>query len=291
MEGCHAGHKSRNSFCKQASRIMPMIVLLLVMLIGGALLFWLPKYRVQRARANPFPRHYARILRRNVPVFSKLPTDLQLQLKRLIQQFLLQKKFVGCNGLEITDEIKVTIAGKACLLLLNRPTEVYPALSFVLVYPSAFIVPHKKISAGGLVTDHEQTLLGQSWSDDRVILAWDHVLRDNNEAEPGHDVVLHEFAHQLDSESGSVNGAPVMLSKARYTRWSTVLSHEFALLQEAVQHQHQGVIDHYGAGNPAEFFAVVTEAFFEKSVALANEHPALFAVFKEYYCVDPREWI
>ncbi|MGZ5781056.1 MAG: zinc-dependent peptidase, partial [Burkholderiaceae bacterium] len=81
------------------------------------------------------------------------------------------------------------------------------------------------------------------------------------------------------------------LSKARYTRWSTVLSHEFALLQEAVQHQHQGVIDHYGASNPAEFFAVVTEAFFEKSVALADEHPALFAVFREYYCVDPREWV
>lgn len=273
---------------------MPMIVLLLVMLIGGALLLWLPEYRVRRALAHPFPRHYARILRRNVPVFSKLPTDLQLQLKRLIQQFLLQKKFVGCDGMEITDEIKVTIAGKACLLLLNRPTDVYPALSFVLVYPSAFIVPRKEVAAGGLVTHHEQTLLGESWSDDRVILAWDHVLQNNADAgadaEPGHDVVLHEFAHQLDSESGSVNGAPAMLSKARYTRWSIVLSHEFALLQEAVRDGHHGVIDHYGAINPAEFFAVVTEAFFEKSIALANEHPELFAAFRGYYCVDPREW-
>ncbi|MGZ5818056.1 MAG: M90 family metallopeptidase [Burkholderiaceae bacterium] len=270
---------------------MPMIVLLMIVLTGGALLFWLPKYRVQRALSHPFPRHYAKILRRNVPVFSRLPADLQLQLKRLMQQFLLQKKFVGCDGQEITDEIKVTIAGKACLLLLNRPTEVYPALSFVLVYPSAFIVPHKEIGAGGLVTHHEQTLLGQSWSDDRVILAWDHVLRDNTDIEPGHDVVLHEFAHQLDSEDGSVNGAPVMLSKARYTRWSTVLSHEFELLQRAVHHQHHGVIDHYGASNPAEFFAVVTEAFFKKSVALSEEHPALFAAFSEYYCVDPREWV
>lgn len=270
---------------------MPIIVLMLVMLIGSALLLWLPKYRVRRALAHPFPRHYAKILRRNVPAFSRMPADLQLQLKRLIQQFLLQKKFVGCDGLEITDEIKVTIAGKACLLLLNRPTDVYPELSFVLVYPSAFIVPHKEVAAGGLVTHHEQTLLGQSWSDDRVILAWDHVLQNNVAAEPGHDVVLHEFAHQLDSESGSVNGAPVMLSKARYTRWSTVLSHEFALLQEAVQHGHHGVIDHYGASNPAEFFAVVTEAFFEKSVALGQEHPELFAALKEYYCVDPREWM
>lgn len=270
---------------------MPIIVLMLVLLIGGALLFWLPKYRVRRAISNPFPRHYSKILHRNMPVFSKLPADLQLQLKRLIQQFLLQKKFVGCDGLEITDEIKVTIAGKACLLLLNRPTEVYPALSFVLVYPSAFIVPRKEISAGGLVTHHEQTLLGESWSDDRVLLAWDHVLRDNTDAEPGHDVVLHEFAHQLDSEDGSINGAPVMLSKARYTRWAAVFSHEFALLQEAEQHGHHGVIDHYGAGNPAEFFAVVTEAFFEKSAALADQHPELFAALREYYCVDPRAWV
>lgn len=270
---------------------MPMIVLLLVMVIGGALFFWLPRYQVRRALAHPFPRNYARILHRNVPVFSRLPADLQLQLKRLIQQFLLQKKFVGCDGLQITDEIRVTIAGKACLLLLNRPTEVYPALSFVLVYPSAFIVPRTEIVAGGLVTQHEQTLLGESWSDDRVILAWDHVVRDNTDTESGHDVVLHEFAHQLDSESGNVNGAPAMLSKARYTRWSTVLSHEFALLQQAVRDGHHGVIDHYGAGSPAEFFAVVTEAFFEKSVALEREHPELFAALKEYYCVDPREWV
>lgn len=270
---------------------MPMIVLLLVMVIGGALFFWLPRYQVRRALAHPFPRNYARILHRNVPVFSRLPADLQLQLKRLIQQFLLQKKFVGCDGLQITDEIRVTIAGKACLLLLNRPTEVYPALSFVLVYPSAFIVPRTEIAAGGLVTQHEQTLLGESWSDDRVILAWDHVVRDNTDTQSGHDVVLHEFAHQLDSESGNVNGAPVMLSKARYTRWSTVLSHEFALLQQAVRDGHHGVIDHYGAGSPAEFFAVVTEAFFEKSVALGREHPELFAALKEYYCVDPREWV
>lgn len=269
---------------------MPVIVLMLVVLIVAGLLFWLPKYRVRRALAHPFPRHYAKILRRNVPVFAKLPTDLQLQLKRLIQQFLLQKKFVGCDGMEITDEIRITIAGKACLLLLNRPTEVYPALSFVLVYPSAFIVPRKEVAEDGLVTHHEQTLLGESWSDDRVILAWDHIRHNDVDATTGHDVVLHEFAHQLDSESGSVNGAPVMLSKARYTRWSTVLSHEFALLQEAVHHHHHGVIDHYGASNPAEFFAVVTESFFENSVALAQEHPALFAAFKEYYCVDPREW-
>lgn len=275
---------------------MVPIALTVLLMLGSGLLFWWPKYRLQRAVARPFPRRHAKILHRNVPVYSRLPADLQLQLKRLIQQFLLQKKFVGCGGLNITDEIRVTIAGKACLLLLNRPTLVYPNLSFVLVYPSAFIAPRTEVSAGGLVTQHDQALLGESWSDDRVILAWDHVKRGTPgaAADPGShaglDVVLHEFAHQLDSESGSTNGAPYMAGKARYARWSAVFLREFALLQEAVRHQSASVIDHYGASSPAEFFAVTTEAFFENSHALAQQHPALFATLREYYCVDPREW-
>ncbi len=269
---------------------MALIVLTLLLALGIGLLFWLPKYRVRRAIARPFPRSYAKILRRNVPHYSRLPADLQLQLKRLIQQFLLEKKFVGCAGLKVSTEMKLTIAGKACLLLLNRATPVYPKLSFILLYPSAFIVPRTELAAGGLVTHSHQTLLGESWSDDRVILAWDHVKRRSADAAPGHDVVLHEFAHQLDSESGSTNGAPYMDSRARYARWSAVFVQEFALLQQAARQHAAGVIDPYGASSPAEFFAVATEAFFEKSAALAQEHPALFAALQEYYCVDPREW-
>lgn len=269
---------------------MALMVLIALLALGTGLLLWLPKYRLQRALARPFPRHYAEILRKNMPAYSKMPADLQMQLKRLIQQFLHQKKFVGCDGLNITDEIRVTIAGKACLLLLNRPTPVFPNLSFILVYPSAFIVPRSEIETGGLVTHGNQTLLGESWDDDRVILAWDHVRRSNAESDPGQDVVLHEFAHQLDSESGSTNGAPDLTSKARYARWSSVFLQEFALLQVAAQHQSASVIDHYGATSPAEFFAVATEAFFEKSQQLGQEHPALFAALREFYCVDPREW-
>lgn len=268
---------------------MALTVLALLLALGIGLLFWLPPYRVRRALARPFPHHYIKILRRNMPIYARLPADLQRQLKRLIQQFLLHKKFVGCAGLAISDEIKVTIAGKACLLLLNRPMPVYPSLSFILVYPSAFIAPHTEVTDGGLVTHGEQALLGESWEGDRVILSWDHVLP--GRSTPGHDVVLHEFAHQLDSGSGSTNGAPAMAGRARYARWSAVFLREFALLQQAVRQQSAGVIDHYGASSPAEFFAVATEAFFENSVALGQEHPALFTVLHDYYCVDPREWL
>jgi MtfA peptidase len=277
--------------CKKPGGCVALILLLALLMLGAGLWLWLPKYRVRHALARPFPRHYAKILHRNLPVYSRMPADLQLQLKRLIQQFLLQKKFVGCAGLAITDEVKVTIAGKACLLLLNRPTLVYPNLSMILVYPSAFIVPRTEIAASGLVTDHKQILLGESWEDGRVILAWDHVKRDDANADYGHDVVLHEFAHQLDSETGGTNGAPQMTTKAHYQRWAAIFLQEFTRLQQTTWPPAGGVIDPYGASSPAEFFAVVTEAFFENSVALAQEHPALFAALKEYYCVDPREWV
>jgi Mlc titration factor MtfA (ptsG expression regulator) len=251
----------------------------------------LPSYRLQRVRAKPFPSEFSKILRKNLSGYSRMPAELQLQLKRLIKQFLYEKKFVGCDGFTITDEVRVTIAAKACMLLLNRPSDVYPDLSMVLVYPSAFIVPRHEMGMGGVVTHANPTLSGESWSDGRVIFAWDHIQKGGSNWLAGHDVVLHEFAHQLDSESGRTNGAPVLKSKARYQRWSEVLTQEFALLQRAAESNAESVLDYYGATNPAEFFAVATETFFEKTALLAQFHPALFEQLRAYYQVDPRDWI
>ena len=156
---------------------------------------------------------------------------LQQQLHKLVQQFLHQKKFVGCEGLEIDDEVRVTIAGQACLLLLNRPSRVYPGLHAVLVYPSAFLVPRNHVDAAGVVTETRQDLLGESWGDGRVVLSWDHVRRGAHDWTDGQNVVLHEFAHQLDSESGSNNGAPYLGSQSSYRSWAAVLSRDFANLR------------------------------------------------------------
>ena len=219
-----------------------------------------------------------------------MPTDLQMQLKRKIRQFLHEKTFVGCGDLDINDEIKVTIAAKACLLLLNRDTEVFPKLSHILVYPSAFVVPRQHMEGGGVVTHTNQTLSGESWSDGRVILAWDQIVNNPHNEEMGQDVVIHEFAHQLDSEDGGTNGAPVLPSTVAYRQWSQIMEQEFANLQTAIAKQESGVIDPYGATNPAEFFAVISEAFFKKSHELAYYHASLFDLLKNYYRVDPREW-
>ncbi|HZV65304.1 MAG TPA: M90 family metallopeptidase [Telluria sp.] len=259
--------------------------------VAVALAMLYPGWRLKRVLARPLPAALQALLARNIPVYRSMPLDLRAQLHRLVQQFLHQKKFVGCDGLEIDDEIRVTIAGQACLLLLNRPSRVYPALHTVLVYPTAFLVPRRQVDAAGVITDTRQDLLGESWGDGRVVLSWDHVRRGAREGTDGHNVVLHEFAHQLDSESGSNNGAPYLGSQSSYRSWAAVLSRDFANLRADALYQQQTVLDHYGATSPAEFFAVATETFFEKPYQMADVHPELYAEFLKYYRVDPRAWM
>lgn len=270
-----------------------MNALLLVIIVIAAIVLadWIPKFRLRRAVQARFPDHFSRILEENIPVYSRMPNELQQQLQYLVKQFLHQKEFYGCGGLEITDEIRVTIAGQACLLLLNRLPRVYPELHTILVYPSAFIVPATELEPGGVVTYTKHSLLGESWGDGRVILSWDDVQQGAQDFTDGHNVVLHEFAHQLDEESGRANGAPILGSRLNYPGWEAVLSREFANLQSDVLHHQATVLDEYGATDPAEFFAVATEAFFEMPAQMAEHHPELFKELKNYYQVDPRDWL
>ncbi len=258
--------------------------------IAIVLSLWLPRWRLKRALSRPLPPEGLAILESNIPVYRHMPAPLQEQLRRLVVQFLYQKKFVGCGGLEITDEMRYTIAGQACLLLLNRDTLVYPELDTILVYPNEFVVTRNEVGPGGVVTPAANGLLGESWGDGRVVLAWDHVQRGAADWTDGQNVVLHEFAHQLDSESGAANGAPYLPSVTSYRSWATVLSRDFEHLRhDAIYHQHS-VMDHYGATNPAEFFAVATETFFEKPYQMAEHHAELYAEFLKFYKVDPRDW-
>jgi Mlc titration factor MtfA (ptsG expression regulator) len=270
-----------------------MEALLTVSLLAAAgLLAWaVPRWRLRRALAQPLGLDAIAVLERNVGQYRALDGPQRARLERLVRRFLHEKTFVGCGGLEITDEMRFTIAGQACLLLLGaRGEAVYPTLNAVLVYPGAFLVPRRQVDAAGVVTEERQDLLGESWGDGRVILSWDHVRRAGMDEPPSHNVVLHEFAHQLDSESGTTNGAPYLGSAERYRSWSAVLSRDFAALRHDAWFGHEGVLDPYGATNPAEFFAVATEAFFEQPHRLAARHPALYEEFLKYYRVDPRAW-
>ena len=260
-------------------------------LLAIALPLYYPRWRLRRLLARPLAPAALAILQHNIPVYRRMAPELQQQLQRLVVQFLHQKKFVGCEGLQMTDEIAVTIAGQASLLLLNRHTKVYPALHTILVYPSEFVAQRAEVGPGGVVTPSANGLLGESWGDGRVVLAWDHVQRGAADWTDGQNVVLHEFAHQLDSEAGAANGAPYLPNVSSYRSWATVLSRDFEHLRhDAIYHQHS-VMDHYGATNPAEFFAVATETFFEKPYQMAEHHADLYAEFLKYYKVDPRDWM
>jgi Mlc titration factor MtfA (ptsG expression regulator) len=253
---------------------------------------WLgPRWRLRRALARPLAPSQLAIIERNVAQYRGMPAARREELQQLVKHFLHKKTFVGCDGLELTEEMRVTIAAQACLLLLGRPTRVYPGLHAVLVYPGAFLVPRNEVDAAGVVTETRQDLLGESWGDGRVVLSWEHVRRLGNEAEGTHNVVLHEFAHQLDSESGSTNGAPFLGSPERYRSWSQTLSRDFELLRRDTWWGYRDVLDPYGATNPAEFFAVATETFFEMPHALAARHPELYTEFLAYFRVDPRDWM
>jgi hypothetical protein len=269
---------------------MTLLVLWLIVVAVVLLLFIYPRYRRKKIDTSPFPASWLKILRRSLPIYKTMWPDQQQQLRQLIKRFVDTKDFVGCAGQRIDDEVRVTIAAHACLLLLNRPSHEYQELRSVLVYPSTFKVKHDKHDEFGLVTAGEHFLIGESWSNGKVILAWDSVQQSVSNFADGQNVVLHEFAHQLDHESGTTNGAPLLYNKGAYGDWSRIFSDEFTHLQQASAAQQQTLIDAYGASNPAEFFAVVTETFYERPHALAARHAELFEALKFYYRVDPREW-
>lgn len=258
-----------------------------------ALLIGKPRWRQYKRKSIvrlPFKKQWRKIIQRRMPYFKKMPTDLQLQLKRHIQVFLSEKKFVGCQGIVINDDIKITIAAQACLLLLNRKTDYYPKLNTILVYPRAFVKEHQVINASGAQFTQNTVLAGESWSFGKIVLSWQDTLKGAHLPDDGHNVVIHEFAHQLDQEDGFANGAPLLGPHQSYERWSEVLSAQFAQLQHQVQRGQHSIFDEYGATNPAEFFAVASEVFFEKSHELQREHPNLYQQLALYYRVDPTIW-
>jgi MtfA peptidase len=246
--------------------------------------------RRQRVCSQSFPPAWREILRRRMPVFGRLPADVQLQLKKHAQVLLAEKPFIGCGGLVVSDEMRVLIATQAALLLLNRRAGYFPRLRQVLVYPGAFVVDRTATDPAGLARDERRVLTGESWQQGQVILSWDDVLAGAADPGDGRNVVIHEFAHQLDQEGGRANGAPLLGRRERYARWAAVLGSEYAALQRRLAQGEGGVIEAYAATDPAEFFAVVSELFFERPAALAAAHPALYGELKGYYRSDPLSW-
>jgi Mlc titration factor MtfA (ptsG expression regulator) len=237
--------------------------------------------------AHPIPAQWDAFLLNRVRYISRLSTRQQDELRGLVQVFLDEKSFEGCGGLEVTNEIRVTIAGYACILLLGGQSDMYPKLRTVLVYPRAYVAPRFDHGPHGIVTEGVEGRSGESWSFGNIVLSWRDVLRDSADCDRGRNVVLHEFAHQLDFEFGGAEGAPALPLGAKYSEWARVLKGEYEALIDAAESGEPSLLDKYGAESPAEFFAVATEAFFLKAPDLKLRHPQLYDQLSLYYRQDP----
>jgi Mlc titration factor MtfA (ptsG expression regulator) len=250
------------------------------------LLRWYLKKKRWNARKHlfesEFPGAWVSILKLRFPLYKKLPKNLQKQLQGHIQIFLAEKNFVGYNGVEITDTVRVVIAAQACLLLLNRRTNYYPYLTNILIYPSAFTHASQK-------DGNHKARAGESWHRGPIVLSWDHSSDGAKKDTDGSNVVMHEFAHQLDQENGASDGLPI-LQHNNIKDWSRILSKEFNTLKLKTKLRRRSLLDKYGATNPAEFFAVITEHFIEQPRQFRDSHPELYNELQKYYRMDPIQW-
>jgi MtfA peptidase len=266
-----------------------------ILVLALAIVTWLlaaPLLRAQRLRrAAATPLADARIaaLEHNVPIRARLPQDLRQRLDGLVNAFVAEKTFVGCNGLSITDEMRVTIAAQACALVLGRPHDLYSALQSVLVYPTPFWVDEEDEDDAGLVTRHRRILSGQAWDASRIILSWEDVVDAAGSPPSGYNLVLHEFAHHLEYEGRGL-AEPADGGQRRLEAWRSELQEEFDRLLEAVDAGEDTFLDPYAAEDESEFFAVASEEYFERPVMLQRSHPALYELLREFYGLDPAAW-
>ena len=238
-----------------------------------------------------FKEEWRDLLVANVPLYSRLPEDLKSRLHERIARFIASTRFEGCNELELTEGMILTVAAQACLLVLNREGDPYPDLATVYLYPTTFSSVLKQQDASGVVTEGVVHRLGESWGTGTVVLAWDSVAHGARNTDDARNVTFHEFAHQLDHEDGDTDGAPTLSSREAYRSWARVFSANYAEVRERVEAGKSCLLDPYGATEPAEFFAVATETFFEKPRQLSRKYPDLYEELKGFYGVDPQEWI
>jgi MtfA peptidase len=248
---------------------------------------WLRDRRRQRLIRQPFPPLWLEYLDRNVAHYRFLNPAEQAKLRDDLRIFLVEKNWEGCGGLNMTDEIKVTISAQACLLLLGLKHNYFERVLSILVYPRAYTGPGDETGPGGVVHEHGSGRLGEAHYRGPVILSWADVLHDARYPDRGQNVVYHEFAHQLDMLDGLIDGTPPLETPEQYRRWRDVMTAEYQKLIEASAQRRATLLDQYGTTNEAEFFAVATECFFDRPIPLARRHPRLYEVLRDYYHQDP----
>jgi len=253
---------------------------------------WLTDRSRKKLNDVPFPSLWEDIIRRNVAHYCMLEDGERAHLCALIQVFIAEKNWEGAGGLELTDEIRVTISAQACLLLLGLSHNYYQNVESIIIYPSTVVPPQRKpgfFENAIAPVELRQPILGQAFQKGPVIIIWDAVLRGGRHPEQGYNVVYHEFAHKMDMLDGTADGTPPLRDRAEYNDWVQTCSREYLRLKHDTQKGKKSFLDAYGATNEAEFFAVATEQFFDQPLSMIKHAPDLYRVLMEYYRQDPSE--
>lgn len=253
---------------------------------------WFADRRREKLTRVPFPEEWERVLGRNVHSYGLLDEEEKTRLRSMIQVLVAEKNWEGAGGLEITDEIRVTIAAHACLLLLGFPHDYFPNVQSIIVYPSAVVPPPR--SPGFFETvlepvEEGEPLDGEAFDQGPVIIAWDAVLRSVRRPGSGANVIYHEFAHKLDALDGAADGTPPLRDRSAYRDWARTFSREYLRLRKDVERGRRSFLDDYAATDEGEFFAVATEQFFDRPKAMLDYAPDLYRILREYYQQNPLE--
>ncbi|MED5525719.1 MAG: M90 family metallopeptidase [Pseudomonadota bacterium] len=269
---------------------------ILTLIVLGLLLiaWWLYgdtfKQRYYQQKERPLDQNQRRQLAYDMPLYPRLPKAQRDKLDTLMRAFLSRVEFIGCDGLVVSDRMRYLVAAQACLLLIGRDEPAYPNVHSVYLFEGDFINKMPQYLPGGIVDTQGKHLAGESWGNGRVLLSWQGCLRSAAHPFDGENLIVHEFAHQLDQAKGLATGAPLQRSMPDAARWQQVFREAFIRHCEATFHGHRGLIDPYGATNPAEFFAVVSGVYFEQGQALSEQEPAMYELLEHFYGINTRLW-
>ncbi len=225
-----------------------------------------------------------------LPLLRRLPAELAPPLRGAARVLMAEKHFEGCGGLQLTPEMPLLICCQAALLQLHPDADYFPGLDTILVYPEAFVVRHAVEDEHGIVSEQPDELAGESWQRGSVILSWQDILDETAEPEAGYNVVLHEFAHQLDEQSGHADGVPLLAAPGLSGRWADAFTRAYDRHRRSLRRRGEVLFDDNAAESPAEFFATAVELFFTLPRDLRHEFGDLYAVLAEHFAVDPAGW-
>ena len=248
---------------------------------------WLRRRRREKLQAEPFPATWLVVLVQNMPYYSRLEPEDQQRLQNLVRLMIAEKNWEGCGGLVLSDEIKVTIAAWACLLVLRLDLDLYRRLMSILIYPTTYVAAESEFPRQQ--PRDVEAREGESWHDGAIVLNWG-AIEENLRDSRGHNLVLHEFAHQLDFGDHDANGIPQLGNAHKRAEWREVIGEEYAKLVAAARTRQPTLLDKYGTKNEAEFFAVATECFFLSARPMRLQHPRLYQLLADYYRQDPAQW-